>query len=62
MGFPIDTHEQECLALLQRIEAYRFANKDRGGSRRPSVSAKKVSQELRRLVSSVNYDGRHPVC
>ena len=62
VGFPIETHEQECLALLQRIEADRFANKDKGGSRQPSVSAKKVSQELRRLVSSVNYDGRHPVC
>ena len=35
LGFPIDTHEQECLALLQRIEAYRFSNKDKRGSRRP---------------------------
>ncbi len=24
VGFPMDTHEQECLALLQRIEADRF--------------------------------------
>uniref|UniRef100_A0A2N9GD56 Reverse transcriptase domain-containing protein n=1 Tax=Fagus sylvatica TaxID=28930 RepID=A0A2N9GD56_FAGSY len=27
VGFPIEQYEQECLALLQRIEADRFANK-----------------------------------
>jgi hypothetical protein len=58
VGFPIESHEQKSLALLQRIEASRFANKDKVGSRRPSASAKKGSRELRRLISSVNYDGR----
>jgi hypothetical protein len=33
VGFPIKSHEQECLALLQRIEAECFANKAKGGSR-----------------------------
>uniref|UniRef100_A0A2N9GQ21 Reverse transcriptase domain-containing protein n=1 Tax=Fagus sylvatica TaxID=28930 RepID=A0A2N9GQ21_FAGSY len=28
VGFPIESHEQECLALLQRIEADRFARKE----------------------------------
>jgi hypothetical protein len=62
VGFPIDIHEQECLALLQKIEAYRFAKKAKEGPRRQSASGKKGSRELRRLVSSVNYDGRQPVC
>ena len=62
VGFPIDVHEQECLALLQKIEAYRFAKKEKEGPRRISVSGKKGSRELRRLVSTVNYDGRQPVC
>ncbi|GMY29468.1 hypothetical protein FCV25MIE_24710, partial [Fagus crenata] len=62
VGFPIDCHEQECLALLQKIEAYRFAKKEKEGARRRNVSGKKGSRELRRLVSSVNYDGRQPVC
>ena len=62
VGFPIDVHEQECLALLQKIEAYRFAKKEKEGPRRISVSGKKGSRELRRLVSTVNYDSRQPVC
>jgi hypothetical protein len=62
VGFPIDVHEHECLALLQKIEAYRFAKKEKEGPRRISVSGKKGSRELRRLVSTVNYDGRQPVC
>ncbi len=61
VGFPIDSHEQECLALLQKIEAYRFAMKAEG-PRRQSASGKKGSRELRKLVSSVNYDGCQPVC
>ncbi len=61
MGFPIESHEQECLALLQRIEAYRFAMKEED-PRRQSASGKKGSRELCRLVSSVNYDGCQPVC
>lgn len=61
MGFPIESHEQECLVLLQRIEAYRFDMKEEGPCRQ-SASGKKGSRELRRLVSSVNYDGCQPVC
>uniref|UniRef100_A0A2N9I4J4 Reverse transcriptase domain-containing protein n=1 Tax=Fagus sylvatica TaxID=28930 RepID=A0A2N9I4J4_FAGSY len=49
VGFPIESHEQECLALLQRIEAYRFATKAKGKSRRPSASGSKGSRELRSL-------------
>lgn len=62
MGFPIDSPEQECLALLQKIEADRFVRKAKEGPRRQTASGKKGSRELRRLVSSVNYDGRQPVC
>lgn len=62
VGFPIESHEQERLSLLQRIEADRFVYKEKVGSRRPTASVKKGTRELRRLVSSVNYDGRQPVC
>ena len=62
VGFPIESHEQECLALLQRIEADRFLHKEKGGARRQPPSGTKGARELRRLVSTVNYDGRHPVC
>lgn len=62
VGFPIKSHEQECLALLQRIEAYQFATKAKGGFCCPSASGSKSSRELRRLVSSVNYDRCQFVC
>ncbi len=62
VGFPIESHEQECLALLQRIEADRFLHKEKGGPRRQPSSGTKGSRQLRRLVSSVNYDGCEPVC
>lgn len=52
VGFLIESHEQECLALLQCIEANRFVNKEKGGPRRQPTSGTKGSRELRRLVSS----------
>jgi hypothetical protein len=61
VGFPIQSHEQECLALLQRIEADRFLHK-KGGARRQPPSGTKGSRELHKLVSTVNYDSRQPVC
>ncbi len=60
VGFPIESHEQECLALLQRIEADRFVRKSASVSHhQPGV---KGTRELRSLISSMNYEGRQPVC
>ncbi len=60
VGFPIESHEQECLALLQCIEVDRFAKKSTSVSRRRQ--GVKGTHELRSLISSVNYEGRQPVC
>jgi hypothetical protein len=62
VGFPIERYETECLALLQRIEADRFANKSTSVPRRNRASGTKGKRELRGLMSSVNYEGRQPVC
>ncbi len=62
VGFPIENHEQECLALVQRIEADRFVKKEKVGSRRLPASGIKGSHELRSVVSFMNYYGRQPVC
>ncbi len=62
VGFPIECHKQECLALLQHIEANRFVNKVKVGWRKQPASGRKGSRELRRLTSSVNYEGRQTVC
>jgi hypothetical protein len=61
MGFPLESHEQQCLALLRRIEAARFIKKGEVGSRKMVVSGTKGARELRNLVSSVNYEGRQCV-
>jgi hypothetical protein len=61
MGFPLESHEQQCLALLRRIEAARFIKKGEVGSRKMVVSGTKGARELRNLVSSVNYEGRQRV-
>ena len=58
VGFPIETHEQECLALLQRIEAERFARKATSVPRRKQTPGLKGKCELLRLISNVNYEGR----
>uniref|UniRef100_A0A2N9FZT4 Reverse transcriptase domain-containing protein n=1 Tax=Fagus sylvatica TaxID=28930 RepID=A0A2N9FZT4_FAGSY len=57
VGFPIESHEQECLALLQRIEADRFARKVTLVPRRTPAPSLKGKRELRRLISTVNYEG-----
>ena len=62
VGFPLDTHEKQCLALLRRIEASRSRNKGLIGSRKVVCSGKKGARELRNLASSVNYEGRQLVC
>ncbi len=62
VGFPIESHEQECLALLQRIEADCFVKKASSAPRRNQAPGLKGKRELRRLISSVNYDGRQSAC
>ena len=58
VGFPIGSHEQQCLDLLQRIEADRFKYTTTNKRKKPAGSIKKGSRELHNLVSSINYDGR----
>jgi hypothetical protein len=58
VGFPMDTHEQECLDLLQRIEADRFKYKSSTKVKQAVGSVRKGARELRNLVSTINYDGR----
>ena len=60
VGFPFESHEQECLALLQRIEAERFTKKPASVPRRNQASGIKGKRELRRLTSTVNYNGCQP--
>jgi hypothetical protein len=62
VGFPIESHEQECLALLQRIEADRFARKAASVPRRNQAPGLKGKRELRSLTSTVNYAGRQSTC
>ena len=58
----MDTHEQECLALLQRIEADRFKYKNSTKVKQTVGSVRKGARELRNLVSTINYDGRPNGC
>jgi hypothetical protein len=60
VGFPLDSHEQQCMALLQSIEAERLKYKSSGKMKHSTVSVRKGARELRNLASSVNYDGRRP--
>jgi hypothetical protein len=62
VGFPLDTHEQQCMALLQSIEAERFKYKSSVKMKQPAVSVRKGARELRNLTSSINYDGRRIAC
>ena len=62
VGFPLDTHEQQCMALLQSIEAERFKYKSSVKMKQPAVSVRKGTRELRNLASSINYDGRRIAC
>uniref|UniRef100_A0A2N9F7C8 Reverse transcriptase domain-containing protein n=1 Tax=Fagus sylvatica TaxID=28930 RepID=A0A2N9F7C8_FAGSY len=59
MGFPLESHEQQCLALLRRIEAARFIKKGEVGSRKMVVSGTKGARELRNLETKLDkVDGR----
>jgi hypothetical protein len=62
VGFPIGSHEQQCLDLLQRIESGRFKYNTTNKRKQPVGSSRKGSRELRNLVSSINYDGRPLGC
>ncbi len=62
MGFPIDSHEEECLALLKKIEASRPLKKGTMVSQKVVGSGTKGAHELRNLASSMNYEGRNHVC
>ena len=62
VGFPLDTHEQQCMALLQSIEAERLKYKSSGKMKQFGVSVRKGAWELRNLASSINYDGRRVGC
>jgi hypothetical protein len=61
VGFPIDSHEQECLELLRRIEETRAQTKGAVSSRKLISPASKGNRELKNLISSVNYDGKRRV-
>ena len=58
MGFPIDSHEQQCLDLLRRIEATRDSKRGEMGLRKATASKSKGVRELKNLASSVNYKGK----
>ena len=58
MGFPIDSHEQQCLDLLRCIEATRATKKRDMGSQKVIPAGSKGIRELKNLVSFVNYNGK----
>ena len=60
--FPMEEHEQQCLAILQCIEADRFKNISSKKKKQYGGSVPKGARELRNLVSSINYDGRIDCC
>ena len=62
MGFPIDSHEQQCLDLLRRIEATRDSKRGEMGLRKVTASKSKGVHELKNLASSVNYEGKRRTC
>jgi hypothetical protein len=62
MGFPIDSHEQQCLDLLRRIEATRDSKRGEMGLRKATASKLKGVRELKNLASSVNYEGKRRTC
>jgi hypothetical protein len=62
VGFPLDSHEEQCMALLQSIEAERMKYKSSGKMKQSGVSVRKGARELRNLASSINYDGRLVGC
>jgi hypothetical protein len=62
MGFPIDSHEQQCLDLLRKIEATRNSKRGEMSLRKATASKSKGIRELKNLASSVNYEGKRKTC
>ena len=62
VGFPLDSHKEQCMALLQSIEAKRMKYKSSRKMKQSRVSVRKGARELRNLASSINYDGRRVGC
>uniref|UniRef100_A0A2N9HAV5 Endonuclease/exonuclease/phosphatase domain-containing protein n=1 Tax=Fagus sylvatica TaxID=28930 RepID=A0A2N9HAV5_FAGSY len=58
VGFPMDTHEQECLALLQRIEVDRFKYKSCKTVKKSVGSVRKGTRELRNLQRIISWNVR----
>ena len=58
VGFPIDSCEQQCIDLFQKLEKVWEKQATAGSLRRNISSTKKGMRELRNLVSSVNYEGQ----
>ena len=62
MGFPIDSHEQQCLDLLRKIEATRNSKRGEMSLRKATASKSKGVRKLKNLASSVNYEGKRRTC
>ena len=58
VGFPIDSCEQQCIALFQKVEKVWEKQATAGCLRCNASSTKKRMRELRNLVSFVNYEGQ----
>ena len=58
VGFPIDSCEQQCIDLFQKLEKVWEKQATTGSLRCNTSSTKKGMRELRNLVSSVNYEGQ----
>ena len=60
LGASYEGYEQDVIKLLMDIEAKHIERKAAlGGIQKHTSSGKKCSRELKRLVSSVNYEARH---
>lgn len=58
VGFPIDSYERQCIDFFQRLEKVWEKQATASILRRTASSSKKGMQELRNLISTVNYDGQ----
>uniref|UniRef100_A0A2N9IL89 Reverse transcriptase zinc-binding domain-containing protein n=1 Tax=Fagus sylvatica TaxID=28930 RepID=A0A2N9IL89_FAGSY len=58
VGFSLDSHEKQCLALLRKIEASRARNKGELRSRKVVCSGTKGACELRNLLKLVSWNVR----
>ena len=57
VGFPIEKHETQCLALFCLLEQECLKVNDDGVSKRLANSGSQGLKELKELISFVNYDG-----